>query len=48
MNTRVAVAEVIAQVLRGKSLSALLPEYASKVVEKDVGLFKQLCFGTLR
>ena len=48
MNTRVAVAEVIAQVLRGKSLSALLPEYASKVVEKDIGLFKQLCFGTLR
>ena len=48
MNTRVAVAEVIAQVLRGKSLSALLPEYAPKVVEKDVGLFKELCFGTLR
>ena len=36
MNTRVAVAEVIAQVLRGKSLSALLPEYAPKVAEKDV------------
>jgi 16S rRNA (cytosine967-C5)-methyltransferase len=48
MNTRVAVAEVIAQVLRGKSLSALLPEYAAKVAEKDVGLFKELCFGTLR
>ena len=48
MNTRVAVAEVIAQVLRGKSLSALLPEYAPKVAEKDVGLFKELCFGTLR
>ena len=48
MNTRVAVAEVIAQVLRGKSLSALLPEYAAKVTEKDIGLFKELCFGTLR
>jgi 16S rRNA (cytosine967-C5)-methyltransferase len=48
MNTRVAVAEVLAQVLRGKSLSALLPEYAPKVAEKDVGLFKELCFGTLR
>ena len=48
MNTRVAVAEVIAQVLRGKSLSALLPEYAPKVAEKDIGLFKELCFGTLR
>jgi 16S rRNA (cytosine967-C5)-methyltransferase len=48
MNTRVAVAEVIAQVLRGKSLSALLPEYVSKIAEKDIGLFKQLCFGTLR
>ena len=42
------MAEVIAQVLRGKSLSALLPEYASKVAEKDIGLFKELCFGTLR
>ena len=48
MNTRVAVAEVLAQVLRGKSLSALLPEYAPKVAEKDIGLFKELCFGTLR
>ena len=48
MNTRVAVAEVLAQVLRGKSLSALLPEYATKVAEKDIGLFKELCFGTLR
>ena len=48
MNTRAAVAEVLAQVLRGKSLSALLPEYSPKVAEKDVGLFKELCFGTLR
>jgi 16S rRNA (cytosine967-C5)-methyltransferase len=48
MNTRAAVAEVIAQVLRGKSLSALLPEYSSKVAEKEIGLFKELCFGTLR
>lgn len=48
MNTRAAVAEVIAQVLRGKSLSALLPEYAPKVAEKDVALLKELCFGTLR
>lgn len=48
MNTRIAVAEVLAQVLRGKSLSALLPEYATKVAGKDIGLFKELCFGTLR
>ena len=48
MNTRAAVAEVLAQVLRGKSLSALLPEYSPKINEKDVGLFKELCFGTLR
>jgi hypothetical protein len=34
MNTRAATAEVIAQVLRGKSLSALLPDYANKVAEK--------------
>ena len=48
MNTRAAVADVLAQVLRGKSLSALLPEYSRKIDEKNVGLFKELCFGTLR
>jgi|SaaInl5LU_22_DNA_1037371.scaffolds.fasta_scaffold00020_31 16S rRNA (cytosine967-C5)-methyltransferase len=48
MNTRAAVAEVIAQVLRGKSLSALFPEYSHKVAAKELSLFKELCFGTLR
>jgi len=45
---RVAAAEVIAQVLRGQSLSMLLPEYAPRVDEKDRALFKEICFGSLR
>jgi len=46
--TRAAAAEVIAKVLRGQSLSALLPEYSSKIDEKDRPLLKELCFGSLR
>ena len=45
---RVAAAEVVAQVLRGQSLSMLLPEYAARVDEKDRALFKEICFGSLR
>ncbi|MGB2286875.1 MAG: 16S rRNA (cytosine(967)-C(5))-methyltransferase RsmB [Porticoccaceae bacterium] len=48
MNVRAATAEVIAGVLRGQSLSALLPEYSDKVDDKDRALLKQLCFGTMR
>ena len=48
LDTRAATAEVIAGVLRGRSLSALLPEYSKKVDEKDRSLLKELCFGTLR
>ena len=48
MNVRAAAAEVIAKVLRGQSLSALLPEYSDKVEEKDRSLLKELCFGTMR
>ncbi|MGB2360003.1 MAG: 16S rRNA (cytosine(967)-C(5))-methyltransferase RsmB [Porticoccaceae bacterium] len=48
MNVRAAAAEVIAGVLRGKSLSALLPDYSDRVSEKDRPLFKEMCFGTLR
>ncbi|MDA9090644.1 16S rRNA (cytosine(967)-C(5))-methyltransferase RsmB [Porticoccaceae bacterium] len=48
LTTRAAAAEVIAKVLRGQSLSALLPEYSEKVEEKDRPLLKELCFGTLR
>ena len=48
MNVRAAAAEVIAKVLRGQSLSALLPEYSDKVDEKERPLLKELCFGTMR
>ena len=48
LSTRAAAAEVIAKVLRGQSLSALLPEYSSKLDEKDRPLLKELCFGSLR
>ena len=48
LTTRAAAAEVIAKVLRGQSLSALLPEYSERVEEKDRPLLKELCFGTLR
>lgn len=47
-DVRVAAAEVIAEVLRGRSLSALLPKYAQQVKSSDQALFKALCFGTLR
>ena len=47
-NTRAAAAVVIASVLRGKSLSALLPEYSLGIPEKERSLFKELCFGSLR
>ena len=48
MNVRVAAAEVIAQVLRGRSLSALLPKYSQRVDSNEQALLKELCFGTLR
>ena len=47
-NVRAVAAEAIAQVLRGRSLSAVLPKYSQKVADMDQGLFKELCFGTLR
>jgi 16S rRNA (cytosine967-C5)-methyltransferase len=48
VNVRAAAAQVIAGVLRGKSLSALLPDYSDRVADKDRSLLKELCFGTLR
>ncbi|MEH6468106.1 MAG: 16S rRNA (cytosine(967)-C(5))-methyltransferase RsmB [Porticoccus sp.] len=49
MIVRVAAAKVIASVLQDEgSLSTLLPQYASKVEERDRGLLQQLCYGTLR
>ena len=48
MDVRVAAAVAIAEVLRGRSLSALLPKYAQQVEPSDQALLKALCFGTLR
>ena len=47
-NPRAAAAVVIASVLRGKSLSALLPQYSSEIPDRERPLFKELCFGSLR
>ena len=47
-NVRLVAAEAIGQVLRGRSLSAVLPKYSEQVADNDQALFKQLCFGTLR
>ena len=48
LGSRVAAAQVIAMVLRGQSLSALLPKYSDTVLEKDRAQFKEMCFGSLR
>ena len=40
MDVRVAAAEVIAKVLRGRSLSSLLPNYVPKVNPNDQALLK--------
>jgi 16S rRNA (cytosine967-C5)-methyltransferase len=47
-NVRVVAAEAIGQVLRGRSLSTVLPKYSQKVADNDQSLLKELCFGTLR
>jgi 16S rRNA (cytosine967-C5)-methyltransferase len=47
-NVRVVAAEAIGQVLRGRSLSTVLPKYSQKVTDNDQSLLKELCFGTLR
>ena len=47
-NVRVVAAEAIGQVLRGRSLSIVLPKYSQKVADNDQSLLKELCFGTLR
>ena len=48
IDVRVAAAEVIAEVLRGRSLSMQLPLYVDKVNRDNQALLKELCFGTLR
>ena len=49
ISVRAAVAEVLAQILRGKgSLSSLLPTVQHQVAEQDRPLLQELCFGTCR
>lgn len=48
IDVRVAAAEVIAEVLRGRSLSMQLPLYVDKVNRDNQSLLKEFCFGTLR
>ena len=48
VGARVAAAQVIAMVLKGQSLSVLLPKYSDLVEQKDRAQFKEMCFGSLR
>ena len=45
---RVVAARILQQVLSGRSLAALFPEYLESVVPSDRALTKELCFGTIR
>ncbi|MEP4486233.1 MAG: 16S rRNA (cytosine(967)-C(5))-methyltransferase RsmB [Halioglobus sp.] len=47
-NTRAAAAQVIAGVLRGRSMASVLPEKLSQVPEKERALLQQLSYGSLR
>lgn len=48
LDTRAAAAQVIGEVLGGKSLNQALPPRLLKVAERDRGLLQQLCYGSLR
>lgn len=49
MKVRTAAAKLIAQLLRQQgSLSSLLPDYQSRIPERDGPLLQELCYGTLR
>lgn len=48
LNPRAAAAQVIADVLAGKSLNQVLPPRLELVAERERGLLQQLCYGTLR
>lgn len=45
---RAVAARCLASVARGLSLSQQIPVYELQVVERDRGLFRQLCYGVLR
>ena len=48
LDTRAAAAQIIGDVLAGKSLNQALPPRLAKVAPRDRGLLQQLCYGTLR
>lgn len=49
MQVRVAAAKVIATTLKGDaSLAVLIPDYQTRVKDRDRALLQELCFGTLR
>ncbi|MEP0201098.1 MAG: 16S rRNA (cytosine(967)-C(5))-methyltransferase RsmB [Halioglobus sp.] len=48
LNTRAAAAQVIAGVIRGRSMASVLPEKLSQVPEKERALLQQLSYGSLR
>lgn len=48
LNTRAAAAQVIAGVLKGRSLTSMLADKLSKVPEKERALLQQLSYGSLR
>lgn len=48
LEPRAAAAQVIAEVLSGKSLNQALPPKLEQVAERERGLLQQLCYGTVR
>lgn len=48
LDPRAGAAQVIGEVLTGKSLNQALPPRLSQVAERERGLLQQLCYGTLR
>lgn len=48
LDTRTAAAQVIGEVLAGRSLNQVLAPRLLKVSERDRGLLQQLCYGSLR
>lgn len=48
-NTRAQAARLIAQLMANQSsLANLIPKYLPTINEQDTGLFKELCFGSMR
>lgn len=47
-DVRATAAQVLAEVMSGRSLNQALPVALEKVGERDRGLLQQLCYGTLR